>query len=410
MAAEQQNILPKFFVSPQGQPPPTLVAPPQALLTTQTAQLLLPVSIQGPGVASVQLPGGSLKLQTPPQAGIQPQPQLATAALSSGLAQPVSQKQDTFTQHVLAQPPQVQKVFTNSAPNSALPYQRPPAPASQQPFVSTTCASGLPPRSTALPALQNGPQTPKKPSSPPPLPPPPPQQFVVQHSLFGNPVPKTKDPPRYEEAIKQTRSAQASVPEIPNAHSQQMDDLFDILIKSGEISLPIKEEPAPISKMRPVTASITTMPVNTVVSRPPPQVQMAPPISLEQMSSLSASLENQLEAFLDGTLPPAGDAAPLSGSSEDREPFSLIEDLHSELLAPPATLDHSQSPMETTEAQFAASTPCLSLDLSDANLDNMEWLDLGMPGSSTGLTPLSATPGMFSTDFLDPQDLPLPWD
>lgn len=190
-----------------------------------------------------------------------------------------------------------------------------------------------------------------------------------------------------------------------------MDDLFDILIKSGEISFPIKEEPSPISKMRPVTASITTMPVNTVVSRPPPQVQMAPPISLEPMSSLSASLENQLEAFLDGTLPSANEIAPLQSSSDDREPFSLIEDLQNDLLSHSGVLDHSHSPMETAEAQFAASTPCLSLDLSDSNLDNMEWLDLTMPNTSSGLTPLSAAaPSMFSADFLDPQDLPLPWD
>lgn len=162
--------------------------------------------------------------------------------------------------------------------------------------------------------------------------------------------------------------------------------------------------------MRPVTASITTMPVNTVVSRPPPQVQMAPPVSLEPMSSLSASLENQLEAFLDGTLPSANEIVPLQTSSEEREPLSLI-DLQNDLLSHTSVLDHSHSPMETSEAQFAAGTPCLSLDLSDSNLDNMEWLDITMPNTSSGLTPLSATvPSMFSADFLDPQDLPLPWD
>lgn len=306
---------------------------------------------------------------------------------------------------MLSQPQQVRKVFTTSASSAVLPYPRAPAPAAQQPCVTKTPPSVLQPRSAPLPSLQNGPTTSSKPGSPPP-----PQPCVVQHSLFGSPVPKTKDPPRYEEAIKQTRSAQSSLPEISNAHSQQMDDLFDILIKSGEISLPIKEEPSPISKMRPVTASITTMPVNTVVSRPPPQVQMAPPISLEPMSSLSASLENQLEAFLDGTLPPANEMAPLPSSSEDREPFSLIEDLQNDLLSHSGVLDHSHSPMETSEAQFAASTPCLSLDLSDSNLDNMEWLDITMPNTS-GLTPLSTTtPSMFSADFLDPQDLPLPWD
>ncbi|XP_065780430.1 myocardin-related transcription factor B isoform X3 [Muntiacus reevesi] len=357
-------------------------------------------------VAPAESPSLVPQFYTPPQTGIQTQPQIATATLSSGLAQAAPQKQDAFPAHVLSQPQQVRKVFTSSASSTVLPYQRPPAPAVQQPFINKANNSVLQPRSTPLPSLQNGPSPPNKPGSPPP-----PQQFVVQHSLFGSPVPKTKDPPRYEEAIKQTRSAQSSLPEISNAHSQQMDDLFDILIKSGEISLPIKEEPSPISKMRPVTASITTMPVSTVVSRPPPQVQMAPPISLEPMSSLSASLENQLEAFLDGTLPSASEITPLQSSTEDREPFSLIEDLQNDLLSHSGVLDPSHSPMETAEAQFAASTPCLSLDLSDSNLDNMEWLDITMPGTSSGLTPLSATtPSMFSADFLDPQDLPLPWD
>ncbi|XP_040586879.1 myocardin-related transcription factor B isoform X2 [Mesocricetus auratus] len=405
--AEQQSVVSQFYVSSQGQPP-ALVAQPQALLTTQTTQLLLPVSIQGSNVTSVQLPVGSLQLQTSAPGGAQTQPQVAAATQipAAALAPALPQKQDAFPQHVLGQPQPVRKVFTNSAPNTVLQYQRPPGPTTQQPFVSKSSNPVLQPRSTPLAPLQNGPSPASKPSSPSP-----PQQFVVQHSLFGTPVTKTKDPPRYEEAIKQTRSAQPALPEVSSVHSQQMDDLFDILIKSGEISFPIKEEPSPISKMRPVTANITTMPVNTVVSRPPPQVQIAPPVSLEPMNSLSASLENQLEAFLDGTLPSTNDAAPLQSSSEDREPFSLIEDLQNDLLSHSSMLYHSHSPMETSEAQFVAGTPCLSLDLSDSNLDNMEWLDITMPTTSSGLTPLSATaPSMFSADFLDPQDLPLPWD
>ncbi|MEJ1287362.1 MKL/myocardin-like 2 [Cricetulus griseus] len=405
--AEQQSVVSQFYVSPQGQPP-ALVAQPQALLATQTTQLLLPVSIQGSNVTSVQLPVGSLQLQTPAPGGAQAQPQIATATQipAATLAPTLPQKQEAFPQHVLGQPQPIRKVFTNSAPNTVLQYQRPPGPTTQQPFVSKSSNPVLQSRSTPLAPLQNGPSPASKPSSPSP-----PQQFVVQHSLFGTPVTKTKDPPRYEEAIKQTRSAQPALPEVSNVHSQQMDDLFDILIKSGEISFPIKEEPSPISKMRPVTANITTMPVNTVVSRPPPQVQIAPPVSLEPMNSLSASLENQLEAFLDGTLPSTNDVAPLQSSSEDREPFSLIEDLQNDLLSHSSMLYHSHSPMETSEAQFVAGTPCLSLDLSDSNLDNMEWLDITMPTTSSGLTPLSATaPSMFSADFLDPQDLPLPWD
>lgn len=59
---EQQNVVSQFYLSSQGQPP-AFVAQPQALLTTQTTQLLLPVSIQGSNVTSVQLPVGSLQLQ-----------------------------------------------------------------------------------------------------------------------------------------------------------------------------------------------------------------------------------------------------------------------------------------------------------------------------------------------------------
>ncbi|KAL1779059.1 MKL myocardin 2 isoform X1 [Sigmodon hispidus] len=406
--AEQQSIVSQFYVSSQGQPP-ALVAQPQALLTSQTTQLLLPVAIQGSNVTSVQLPVGSLQIQTPAPGGAPAQPQVATGTQipATALAPALPLKQEAFPQHILGQPQPIRKVFTNSAPNTVLQYQRPPGPTTQQqPFVSKSSNTVLQSRSTPLAPLQNGPSPASKPSSPSP-----PQQFIIQHSLFGTPVTKTKDPPRYEEAIKQTRSTQPALPEVSNVHSQQMDDLFDILIKSGEISFPIKEEPSPISKMRPVTASITTMPVNTVVSRPPPQVQIAPPVSLEPMNNLSASLENQLEAFLDGTLPPTNDVAPLQSSSEDKEPFSLIEDLQNDLLSHSSMLYHSHSPMETSEAQFVAGTPCLSLDLSDSNLDNMEWLDITMPTTSSGLTPLSTTaPSMFSADFLDPQDLPLPWD
>ncbi|XP_074136680.1 myocardin-related transcription factor B isoform X3 [Sminthopsis crassicaudata] len=342
----------------------------------------------------------------PPQVGITTQPQVSAPVSPSGLPQTSHPKQDNFNQ-VLNQPQQIRKVFpSSSSSNTVFSYQRSPVTTVQQPFINNTSSNVLQARNTQVSSVQNGPSTTNKPGSPSQ-----PQQFIIQHSLFGNTVTKTKDPPRYEEAIKQTRNIQSSShTEISNAHSQQMDDLFDILIKSGEISLPIKEEPSPISKMRPVTANITTMPVNTVVSRPPPQVQMAPPISLEPINSLSISLENQLEAFLDGTLP-SSEIPQLTTNNEDRESFSLIEDLQNDLLSHSGILDHSHSPMETSEAQFAANNSCLSLDLPDSNLDNMEWLDITMPSSSSGLTPLSSTaPSMFSTDFLDPQDLQLHWD
>ncbi|XP_026560007.1 MKL/myocardin-like protein 2 isoform X4 [Pseudonaja textilis] len=351
--AEPQNVISQFYVSSQRQPQTAVVAHPQALLAASgTAQLLLPLSLQGPNSAtSVQLPVSNIQVQT--QAGIPAIAQVSTSGLVPKVPQMhmSSPKQNASPQHGAGQ----------SSEN-----RKPPSPAQSQ-------------------------------------------QYLLQQSLFNSSGTKTKDPPRYEEAIKQTRSLHSSQ-EISSAHSQQMDDLFDILIKSGEISMPMKEEPSLISKMRPVTANITTMPVNTVVSRPPPQVQMAPPLSLEPTSNFSLSLENQLEALLEGTLPSGNGIAHLTSSNEEKEPFSVIEDLQNDLLHHSGILDPSHSPMETSDSQFTPSS-CLSLDLPDPNLDNMEWLDLTMPNASSGLTPLSSTaPSMFSTDFLDPQDLQLQWD
>ncbi|XP_029141298.1 myocardin-related transcription factor B [Protobothrops mucrosquamatus] len=358
--AEPQKVISQFYVSSQRQPQTAVVAHPQALLAAQgTAQLLLPLSLQGPNSAtSVQLPVSNIQVQ----------------------------------------------VFPPTSPNTVFSYQNPSATNLQQPLFKQ--ASNTTPHSgNQAPLVQNGPNPLQKPPSPAQS-----QQYLLQQSLFNSSATKTKDPPRYEEAIKQTRSLQSSHREISNAHSQHMDDLFDILIKSGEISMPMKEEPALISKMRPVTANITTMPVNTVVSRPPPQVQMAPPLSLEPTSNFSLSLENQLEALLEGTLPSGNGMPHLTSGNEDKESFSVIEDLQNDLLNHTGILDHSHSPMETSESQFTPSS-CLSLDLPDPNLDNMEWLDLTMPATSSGLTPLSSTaPSMFSTDFLDPQDLQLHWD
>ncbi|NXN98008.1 MKL2 protein, partial [Rhinopomastus cyanomelas] len=413
--AEPQNAISQFYVSPQRQPQTAVVAQPQALLTTQgTAQLLLPLSIQGPNsTTAVQLPVGNIKLQVraQTQAGIS---QIPAPLSSSGLVQTAPQmhtpqsKQTTVTQHTLGQSQQFRKVFPPATSNTVFSYQTTPVTTPSQTFINKTSNSNIHSGGNQGPSVQNGPAAPNKPSSPSQS-----QPYIqVQQPLFINTVSKTKDPPRYEEAIKQTRNIQTPHREISSAHSQQMDDLFDILIKSGEISLPVKEEPSHISKMIPVTANITTMPVNTVISRPPPQIQMAPPaVSLEPTTSLSVSLENQLEALLDRTLPTGNEISQLTSSNEDRESFSLIEDLQNDLLNHSSILDHSHSPMETSDPQFTTNNSCLSLDLPDTSLDNMEWLDITMPSSSSGLTPLSSTaPSVFSTDFLDAQDLQLHWD
>ncbi|MEQ2256617.1 hypothetical protein ILYODFUR_025960 [Ilyodon furcidens] len=217
--------------------------------------------------------------------------------------------------------------------------------------------------------------------------------FVLQSASLVNQPPKTREPPRYEEAIKQSRGLHMSnASQVPTATSQHMDDLFDILVESGEIPPFLHQDPpGPLNRTHPVTASITTLPVNTALSRSPPQIQLAPPAALSAANSPGLAglpllvTDNQLEAFLERTLaetPPASDP----------RTRGLMEELQSFI------------PMDTSDMSFHDSSPSpasLNLALFDPNLDNMEWLDLTAGPSS---------PPGFPTEFLEAHDMQLHFD
>ncbi|NWY60792.1 MKL1 protein, partial [Chionis minor] len=220
-----------------------------------------------------------------------------------------------------------------------------------------------------------------------------------QHtSLFGTPPPPLpvpsvpmKEPPGYEEAMKQQPKVQEN-----GCSSQQMDDLFDILIESGEISADFKDQSSPAGKEPPVAPACSPPPSSHQSS------ELAVPVSLGQPVPVGR-LEDFLESSTGLPLLTAGHDGP--------EPLSLIDDLHSEMLSSSAILDHPPSPMDTSELHFAHEpSGGIALDLAEANLDSMDWLEL--PGGPVmSLAPLSTVaPSLFSTDFLDGHDLQLHWD
>uniref|UniRef100_A0A3B3ZE11 SAP domain-containing protein n=1 Tax=Periophthalmus magnuspinnatus TaxID=409849 RepID=A0A3B3ZE11_9GOBI len=232
--------------------------------------------------------------------------------------------------------------------------------------------------------------------------------FILQPTSLLPQPPKSREPPRYEDAVKQSRNLLTNhCTQVSTATSQQMDDLFDILIESGEMApFPQQDAPVPVNKALPVTAHISTLPVNTVLSRPPPQVQLAPAPGLGMLgdpslsplppslgSPLSLSSEQQLEALLEGTL---ADSSPADPRTQ-----GLMEELQAQLME-----QQPFSPMDTSELSFSSSPPSsLHMGLSDPALDNMEWLDLTMPPGPGPLTPLT-----IPSDFLDSHDLQLHWD
>ncbi|XP_041062036.1 myocardin-related transcription factor B isoform X1 [Carcharodon carcharias] len=415
--AKQQNAVSQFYVSPPRQTPTTAIAQaqPHALLTTQTGtQLLLPLAIQAHDTNlcsdSKNLHAGNVQLQSHSQATVQKPIAVPTStAVQPSGPQKQPQPQDSVPQRSLTQNPQIIEVFTSTSTTNAFPKHIQTAATVQQCFINTSTGNVHHPRISNVNTLLNGPNCTHK-SGSSTSPPQSQQQLVIQHSVFNNSVSKTKDPPRYEEAVKQTRSLKQQ--EVFSAHSQQMDDLFDILIESGEISPIVKEEALPATKMRAVVANISSLPVNSALSRPPPRVQMAPPpLSLESTNDLSVGSENQLEAFLDGTLSSGANIPQMTVSQEGSDTLPLMEDLQNDLLNTPNILDQHHSAMDTCDMHFTAESSCLNLDLQDTNLDNMDWLDLTMPVSSTGLTPInSAAPSVFSTDFLDGHDLQLHWE
>ncbi|KAG5832202.1 hypothetical protein ANANG_G00288590 [Anguilla anguilla] len=195
-------------------------------------------------------------------------------------------------------------------------------------------------------------------------------------------TPKAKDPPRYEEAVKQTRSLQAQVPMVT---SHPMDDLFDVLIESGEISPTVRQS----LPSTPVTASISTLPISSALSRPPPQVQVAPPTpTLDPALTadpipipVTLASDRQLEAFLEDTLAGVAEGA---GATD-------------------AALPAAGLPMED------ALPLCPAFELQDGGED-MDWLELPTavgPGEVLGPdSPL----GILSSDLLDGHGFHLHWD
>ncbi|XP_070707287.1 myocardin related transcription factor Ab isoform X2 [Pempheris klunzingeri] len=235
-----------------------------------------------------------------------------------------------------------------------------------------------------------------------------------RHTLFTPPSPKPNT------SLPTQRSKQEN-----GVNSQQMDDLFDILLKSGEIP-GLKANPDP------PLAPLHSDPPSP--SSPPSPLHLSPPTPTESLISPQPPVgepctgSGRLEDFLESTT-----GTPLLGVEPDGG-LTLIDDLHSQMLSTPSILDHPPSPMDTSDLGFSPHST--GLDFGDPALDSMDWLDISMVGSASGgsggssggragggggggagdvgtsLAPLAphTPPSVFSADFLDSTDLQLHWE
>ncbi|XP_038592490.1 myocardin-related transcription factor B isoform X2 [Micropterus salmoides] len=364
-----------------------VLSQPQTLLTRTGqagTQILLPVSLPNKATA-IQLPSTTVSLQPVLQATVSNQ-----GLVQGSAPQLQTTKMETAPSQQLANHNQLLQTLTLCNNTTGLENQTRPE-MNPQCFLRSSPENRVSPRASPNHHISNGPFN--KPA------------LILQPTSLVTLPPKMREPPRYEEAVKQSRNMHINnVSQVPTATSQQMDDLFDILIESGEITPFIQQDPSvSFTKTVPVTANITTLPVSTALSRPPPQIQVAPPPTLspligQSLPSLSSlATDNQLEAFLERTL---ADTSPVS----DPRTQGLMEELQAQLME-----QQPYSPMDTSDLSFCdSSSPpsSLNMGLSDPGLDNMEWLDLTMPpGPGGALTPLG-----IPTDFLDTHDLQLHWE
>ncbi|XP_069510614.1 myocardin [Ambystoma mexicanum] len=230
------------------------------------------------------------------------------------------------------------------------------------------------------------------------------QKFSITSPTFCNSnsiVAKTKQPPSYEDAVKQQIT-----------RSQQMDELLDVLIESGEMPANAKEERSCIQKVPQITVSSG----NTTVSLPKTST------AFEHISPTHLPFDhctnnngNHLEVLLNTRSPTrrVSDIPHLKLATEEGHFEGMIDGFSGkvpeEVLTSREILDTSLPPIPTQISPTVSEGTVLQhLSFTESPWESMEWLDLTPPSSATGFVSLTTSgPSIFNTDFLDVSDLNL---
>uniref|UniRef100_A0A8D2P3X1 Myocardin n=1 Tax=Zosterops lateralis melanops TaxID=1220523 RepID=A0A8D2P3X1_ZOSLA len=188
--------------------------------------------------------------------------------------------------------------------------------------------------------------------------------------------------------------------------SQQMDELLDVLIESGEIPANAKEDRSCLQKVPQIMVSTGSSGASV-----PKGSATFEPVSFEHCpGSSDAHLEVLLNAH--SPLGRAGEMALLKMGGEEPHYDGMMEGFSGkaadELLNSQEILQTPLSPMETQLSPSPAEGSGLQMSFTESPWETMEWLDLTPPSSATGFSSLTpAGPSIFNIDFLDVADLNL---
>ncbi|XP_051958369.1 myocardin isoform X2 [Xyrauchen texanus] len=208
----------------------------------------------------------------------------------------------------------------------------------------------------------------------------------------------TKQPPCYEDAVKQQMT-----------RSQQMDELLDVLIESGEMPANAKEERPPVTKVVP---HLTVSPNGVTISRFHRHYSHMAPILLPYEHAAGHG-DGHLDALL-SPISHQGDSVLLKMGVEEGHLEEVGEVFtgpqHDEkLLSNRDMMDSPLTPMATKVSPVAVDSQGLGMTFTESPWETMEWLDLTPPSSATTFNNSMPPPGpsIFNTEFLDVTDINL---
>ncbi|KAL9833762.1 myocardin-like [Geothlypis trichas] len=227
------------------------------------------------------------------------------------------------------------------------------------------------------------------------------QKFSISSPSFCKPSPalsEVKQPPPYEDAVKQQMT-----------RSQQMDELLDVLIESGEIPANAKEDRSCLQKVPQIMVSAGSS--GGPVPKGSAPFEPVPPAPLP-FEHCPGSSDAHLEVLLNSPLGRVSEMALLKLGAEEPPFEGMMEGFSGkaadELLNSQEILQTPLSPMDTQLSPSPADGSALQMSFTESPWETMEWLDLTPPSSASGFSSLTpAGPSIFNIDFLDVADLNL---
>uniref|UniRef100_A0A3B1KD02 Myocardin n=1 Tax=Astyanax mexicanus TaxID=7994 RepID=A0A3B1KD02_ASTMX len=198
------------------------------------------------------------------------------------------------------------------------------------------------------------------------------------------------------------------------ARSQQMDELLDVLIESGEMPANAKEERSPVTKVVP---HLTVSPSSAGQTPIPKFHRHYSHMSPSQMpyDHAAGHGDYHLEVLLSNPMSRQTDIIQLKMGTEEgqleevSEGFPVHHHHSDKLLNNRDMMDTPLSPMATKVSPVPVDGQGLGMTFTESPWETMEWLDLTPPSSATAYNSSMPPPGpsIFNTEFLDVTDINL---